>query len=86
MSGAVWGLSFALFESTELDKGTARYVNHNLADYLVPVNADVPSIQVIMVPEHAQFHRMASATLSFFWTNGEWKLFFRCEVAEPLGD
>jgi xanthine dehydrogenase YagR molybdenum-binding subunit len=51
MSGAIWGLSAALFEETELDKGTARYVNHNLADYLIPVNADVQSIEIIMVPE-----------------------------------
>jgi xanthine dehydrogenase YagR molybdenum-binding subunit len=51
MGGAIWGLSSALLEQTELDKGAARYVNHNLADYLVPVNADVPSIEVILVPE-----------------------------------
>jgi xanthine dehydrogenase YagR molybdenum-binding subunit len=29
----------------------ARYINDNLADYLIPVNADVPSIDIIMVPE-----------------------------------
>ncbi len=51
MGGAIWGLSSALFEATELDPGTARYVNRNLADYLVPVNADVPSIEIIIVPE-----------------------------------
>jgi xanthine dehydrogenase YagR molybdenum-binding subunit len=51
MGGTIWGLSAALFEETELDEGSARYVNHNLADYLVPVNADVPSIEIIMVPE-----------------------------------
>jgi xanthine dehydrogenase YagR molybdenum-binding subunit len=51
MSGAIWGLSAALFEETELDQGAARYVNHNLADYLIPVNADVQSIEIIMVPE-----------------------------------
>jgi xanthine dehydrogenase YagR molybdenum-binding subunit len=51
MGGAIWGLSSALFEETEIDKGAARYVNHNLADYLVPVNADIPSIDVIIVPE-----------------------------------
>jgi xanthine dehydrogenase YagR molybdenum-binding subunit len=51
MSGAIWGVSAALFEETELDQGTARYVNHNLADYLIPVNADVQSIEIIMVPE-----------------------------------
>ena len=51
MGGAIWGLSAALHEETELDLETARYVNRNLADYLVPVNADVPSIEIIMVPE-----------------------------------
>jgi xanthine dehydrogenase YagR molybdenum-binding subunit len=52
MGGAIWGLSSALLEETELDPGTARYINDNLADYLVPVNADVPSIEVIMVAEN----------------------------------
>jgi xanthine dehydrogenase YagR molybdenum-binding subunit len=52
MGGAIWGLSSALHEATELDLGHARYVNDNLADYLVPVNADVPSVEIIMVPEH----------------------------------
>jgi xanthine dehydrogenase YagR molybdenum-binding subunit len=51
MGGAIWGLSSALLEETELDQGTARYINKNLADYLVPVSADIPSIEVIMVPE-----------------------------------
>jgi xanthine dehydrogenase YagR molybdenum-binding subunit len=52
MGGAIWGLSSALLEETELDAAAARYVNNNLAEYLVPVNADVPSIEIIMVPEH----------------------------------
>jgi xanthine dehydrogenase YagR molybdenum-binding subunit len=30
---------------------SARIINNNLADYMVPVNADVPSIEIIMVPE-----------------------------------
>ncbi len=51
MGGVIWGLSSALLEETELDLKAARYVNNNLADYLVPVNADVPSIDIIMVPE-----------------------------------
>ena len=34
-----------------MDERTARYVNDNLADYLIPVNADVPDLQVISVPE-----------------------------------
>jgi xanthine dehydrogenase YagR molybdenum-binding subunit len=51
MGGAIWGLSSALLEETELDAMTARYVNNNFADYLVPVNADVPDIEIILVPE-----------------------------------
>ena len=29
----------------------ARYINDNLAEYLIPVNADVPSVEVLFVPE-----------------------------------
>jgi len=51
MGGLIWGMSSALLEATELDERTARYVNDNLADYLLPVNADVPSVEVIMLSE-----------------------------------
>jgi xanthine dehydrogenase YagR molybdenum-binding subunit len=51
MGGLIWGVSSALFEATELDERYARYVNDNLADYLVPVNADVPSVEVILLSE-----------------------------------
>jgi xanthine dehydrogenase YagR molybdenum-binding subunit len=51
MGGMIWGVSAALFEETEIDKRYARYVNDNLADYLVPVNADIQDLQVILVPE-----------------------------------
>jgi xanthine dehydrogenase YagR molybdenum-binding subunit len=51
MSGIIWGLSSALHEATELDERSARYVNTNLADYLIPVNADIQAIDVILVPE-----------------------------------
>jgi xanthine dehydrogenase YagR molybdenum-binding subunit len=52
LGGTIWGLSSALHEATEIDQVHARYVNDNLADYLIPVCADVPSIEIIMVPEH----------------------------------
>ena len=52
MGGAIWGLSSALHEETELDLANARYINKNLADYLVPVNADTPSVAIVMVPEY----------------------------------
>lgn len=51
MGGMIWGISSALLEVTEIDRKRARYVNDNLADYLVPVNADVNAIDVILLSE-----------------------------------
>jgi len=51
MGGLIWGLSSALHEATEIDPRTARYINDNLADYLIPVNADVPQVEVILLSE-----------------------------------
>ena len=51
MGGMIWGIGSALHEATEIDRGRARYVNDNLADYLIPVNADIEQLEVIMVPE-----------------------------------
>jgi xanthine dehydrogenase YagR molybdenum-binding subunit len=51
MGGMIWGISCALHEKTEIDEKAARYVNRNLQDYLVPVNADIGSVEVILVPE-----------------------------------
>ena len=47
----MWGIGFALLERTVRDVRDARLVTKDLADYLVPVNADVPAIDVLMVPE-----------------------------------
>lgn len=51
MGAMIWGISSALHEATEIDKRHGRYVNDNLADYLIPVNADIRDIDVILVPE-----------------------------------
>jgi xanthine dehydrogenase YagR molybdenum-binding subunit len=51
MGGMIWGIGSALHEATEIDRERARYVNRNLADYRVPVNADVAELEVILVPE-----------------------------------
>ncbi len=51
MGGMIWGISSALHEATEIDRERGRYVNDNLADYRVPVNADVADVEVILVPE-----------------------------------
>lgn len=49
--GQIWGISSALLEATEMDRKTARYVNDNLAEYHVRVNADVGEIKTIMLDE-----------------------------------
>ncbi len=51
LGGLIWGMSSALHEATEIDARYARYVNTNLADYLMPVNADAPSVVVILLSE-----------------------------------
>ena len=51
MGGLIWGVSSALHEATEMDLKAARYINDNLADYMVPVNADIEEVSVILVPE-----------------------------------
>ncbi|MGH8220291.1 MAG: xanthine dehydrogenase family protein molybdopterin-binding subunit [Steroidobacteraceae bacterium] len=51
MGGLIWGVSSALHESTMLDPRTARTVNRDLQDYLVPVNADMDAVDVIMLSE-----------------------------------
>ena len=49
--GIVWGISAALHEATEIDQKSARYYNDDLAEYLMPVNADIGDIKVLMLPE-----------------------------------
>ncbi len=51
MGGMIWGISCALHEATEIDERKARYLNRDLQDYLVPVNADIKQLEVILVPE-----------------------------------
>ena len=46
MGGVVWGIGFALHEETLHDPIYGRVVNENLADYHVPVNADIGTIDV----------------------------------------
>jgi xanthine dehydrogenase YagR molybdenum-binding subunit len=42
----VWGIGMALMEDARLDHRYGRIVNHDLAEYHVPVNADVPEVEV----------------------------------------
>ncbi|MGF6227176.1 xanthine dehydrogenase YagR molybdenum-binding subunit [Inquilinus ginsengisoli] len=50
--GMIWGVSFALHEEAVMDRRSGRILNADLAEYHVPVNADVPSIDALMIEEH----------------------------------
>jgi xanthine dehydrogenase YagR molybdenum-binding subunit len=50
--GMIWGVSFALHEQAVIDHRSGRILNANLAEYHVPVSADVPSLEVLTVDEH----------------------------------
>ena len=50
--GMIWGVSFALHEGAVTDARSGRIMNANLAEYHIPVNADVPSLDAILVAEH----------------------------------
>jgi xanthine dehydrogenase YagR molybdenum-binding subunit len=51
IGGMVWGIGMALTEETVMDARLGRFVNNNLAEYHVPVNADVPAIDAVWVDE-----------------------------------
>jgi xanthine dehydrogenase YagR molybdenum-binding subunit len=51
MGSVVWGIGMALHEETLVDHNFGRIVNANIAEYHVPVNADVRDIEVIFIDE-----------------------------------
>ena len=51
MGGVVWGIGMALHEETLYDHRFGRVMNANIAEYHVPVNADIHDINVIFVDE-----------------------------------
>ena len=51
LGAVVGGIGMALHEETLTDHRYGRFMTHNLADYHVPVNADVHAIDVIFVDE-----------------------------------
>jgi xanthine dehydrogenase YagR molybdenum-binding subunit len=50
--GMIWGVSFALHEQAIIDRRSGRILNANLSEYHIPVNADVPSLEALMIDEH----------------------------------
>ncbi len=51
LGGMIWGISMALYEEACMDKRLGRWVNNNLAEYLVPVNADIGKLEALWVDE-----------------------------------
>lgn len=51
LGGVVWGIGMALHEETVMDHRFGRIMNANIAEYHIPVNADVHDIDVIFVDE-----------------------------------
>lgn len=52
LGGVVWGIGMALHEETQTDHALGRHMNHSLAEYHIPVNADIGDIEVLFVEEH----------------------------------
>jgi xanthine dehydrogenase YagR molybdenum-binding subunit len=55
MGGMIWGIGSALHEATETDKPRARFLNANIAEYLIPVNADIRELRVEMLEERDDY-------------------------------
>jgi xanthine dehydrogenase YagR molybdenum-binding subunit len=51
LGAVVGGIGMALHEETLTDHTLGRFINHSLAEYHVPVNADIRDIDVIFVEE-----------------------------------
>jgi xanthine dehydrogenase YagR molybdenum-binding subunit len=51
IGGITYGIGMALMEDTVIDARTGRYMNADLGEYHIPVNADVPPIEIHFVDE-----------------------------------
>lgn len=56
IGGMIWGVGAALHEAAHVDPRNGAWVNADLAEYLVPVHADIPDIEAVLLEdfdEHA---------------------------------
>jgi len=51
LGGVVWGIGMALQEDSFMDNNLGKFINHDLAEYHVPINADIHNIDIIFVDE-----------------------------------
>ena len=49
MGGMIWGVSSALHEAAHVDPRHGNWVNGDLAEYLMPVHADIPEIDAVLL-------------------------------------
>ncbi|QLE43552.1 xanthine dehydrogenase family protein molybdopterin-binding subunit [Nostoc sp. C052] len=52
IGGITWGIGMALMEKTVMDANQGRIVGANLSDYLIPVHADIPNMEVQFLEKH----------------------------------
>jgi xanthine dehydrogenase YagR molybdenum-binding subunit len=52
IGGMIWGIGAALMEEAVLDPRYGNFVNHDLAEYHIAVNSDVPEMEVVFLEEH----------------------------------
>lgn len=52
IGGMTWGIGAALMEQAVLDRRYGHFVNHDLAEYHVPINGDVPEMEVVFLEDH----------------------------------
>jgi xanthine dehydrogenase YagR molybdenum-binding subunit len=55
LGGMIWGVSMALHEEGVVDPRTGAFVNRDFAQYLVPVHADVPAVDAILLDGYDPF-------------------------------
>ena len=52
IGGLIGGIGMALHERTATDRASGAIIGDNFADYLIPVHADMPAFDIVMVDEH----------------------------------
>ena len=55
VGGLISGIGMALHEQTLTDRASGRILGTNLADYLIPVHADMPEFDIALVPEDDRY-------------------------------
>jgi xanthine dehydrogenase YagR molybdenum-binding subunit len=51
IGGMTFGVAAALTEDLVIDQRYGHFVNHDLAEYHVPVHADIPALDALFLPE-----------------------------------